>query len=86
MAKKERQKTESTNLEEKRKRFKTVASRRVQRVLDSMDYLSRCSNKRNYEYNDEEIKKMIRVINDKFTLLKAAYSKSTSSGKKTFEF
>jgi hypothetical protein len=86
MAKKEAPKTESSNLEEKRKRFKTVASRRVQRVLDSMDNLSRCANKRNYEYTDEEIKKMLRVINDKFTLLKAAYSTSTSTGKQTFEF
>jgi len=73
-------------MEEKRKRFKTVASRRVQRVLDTMDNLSKCSNKRNYEYTDEEVKKMFRVINDKFTLLKAAYSTNTRTGKQTFEF
>jgi FKBP-type peptidyl-prolyl cis-trans isomerase (trigger factor) len=76
----------STNQEEKRKRFKTVASRRVQRVLDSMDNLARCANKRNYEYTDDEVKKMLKVISDKFTLLKAAYSTNTSKGKRTFEF
>jgi hypothetical protein len=86
MAKKLATKPHISNLEEKKKRFKTVASRRVQRVLDSMDNLSRCSNKRNYEYTDEEIRKMLRVINDKFTLLKAAYSAHTKSGKQTFEF
>lgn len=86
MAKKEASKTGSSNMSEKRKRFKTVASRRVQRVLDSMDNLSKCSNKRNYDYTDEETKKMLRVINDKFTLLKAAYSANTSTGKQTFEF
>jgi light-regulated signal transduction histidine kinase (bacteriophytochrome) len=75
-----------SNLEEKRKRFRNVASRRVQRVLDSMDNLSKCANKRNYEYTDEEVKKMLRAINDKFTLLKAAFSASSSSSKQTFEF
>ena len=86
MAKKVIPKTESSNMEDKRKRFKNVASRRVQRVLDSMDNLSRCANKRNYEYSDEEIKKMFKVINDKLTLLKAAYSSNSGTGKQTFEF
>lgn len=86
MAKKEVLKVDKSNLEDKRKRFKTVASRRVQRVIDSMDNLTRCANKRNYDYTDEEIKKMFRVINDKFTLLKAAYSTNTGTGKQTFEF
>lgn len=86
MAKKLAPKNESSNLDEKRKRFKNVASRRVQKLLDSMDNLSRCSNKRNYEYSDEEVKKMLRVINDKFTQLKAAYSYNTSTGKQVFEF
>lgn len=86
MAKKVAQKVKSSNLEDKRNRFKTVASRRVQRVLDSMDNLSRCSSKRNYVYTDEEIKKMFRVISDKFNLLKAAYSTSKGNDKQTFEF
>ena len=86
MAKKEVRNMISSNLEDKRKRFKIVASRRVQRVLDSMDNLSKCSNKRNYEYTEEEIQKMFKVLNDKFTLLKASYSTNTSTGKQTFEF
>jgi light-regulated signal transduction histidine kinase (bacteriophytochrome) len=86
MAKNEHQKTPSLNLEDKRKRFNTVASRRVQRVLDSMDNLAKCANRRNYDYTDDETKKMLRVINDKFTLLKAAFSSSSKTGKQTFEF
>jgi hypothetical protein len=86
MVKNREVKGENINLGEKRKRFKTVAARRVQRVLDSMDNLSKCANKRNYEYTDEEIKKMFRVMNDKFALLKAAYSTSINAGEQTFEF
>jgi hypothetical protein len=86
MAKKGSIKPDTSYTEDKRKRFKTVASRRVQRVLDSMDNLSKCANKRNYEYTDDDIKKMLRVINDKFMVLKAAYSTSTKTGKQTFKF
>lgn len=70
----------------KSERFKTVASRRVQKVLDDMDSLSKCANKATYEYSDEDVKKMIRAINDQMTLLKAAFDASSKSGKKTFEF
>jgi hypothetical protein len=72
--------------ENKRQRFKNVAPRRVQRVLDSLENLSKCANKRNYEYTEEEVRKMLRAINDKLSLLKSAFSSSSGSSKQTFEF
>lgn len=77
---------DSPNLEEKKERFKTVASRRVQKILDGMDNLSRCSNKRNYEYSEEDIKKMFKVLNDRYALLKISFSSGSKSSKQTFEF
>ncbi len=70
----------------KKDRFKNVAGRRVQKVLDDIDSLSKCANKSTYEYNDEEVRKMIRAINEKIGLLKVAFSASSKSGKQTFEF
>lgn len=67
-------------------RFKDVAGRRVQKVLDDLDSLSKCANKSTYEYSDEEVRKMLRAINEKITLLKVAFSASSKSGKQTFEF
>lgn len=67
-------------------RFKTVASRRVQKVLDDLEILSRCANKSNYEYTDDDVKKMMRAVNDKVAMLKSAFTAGTNSGKQTFEF
>lgn len=67
-------------------RFKNVAGRRVQKVLDDLESLSKCSNKSTYEYTDEEISKMMRAIKEKVKLLDAAFSANSKSGKQTFEF
>jgi len=52
----------------KKDRFKAVASRRVQRVLDDIDNLCKCANKNTYEYSDEDVKKMLKAINEKVTI------------------
>ena len=44
--------------ETKEKRFLRIAEKRVQRVLDSIKSLANCSNKRMYEWNDEQLKKI----------------------------
>ena len=76
-----------TKLNVKQERFKTVAGRRVQKVLDDLESLANCSNRSTYEYTDAEVKKMMKAINDKVTFLKLAFEASNSkSNKQTFEF
>ncbi|ULQ50974.1 hypothetical protein [Flavihumibacter fluvii] len=70
----------------KKDRFKSVASRRVQKVLDDLDSLSKCSNRSTYEYGEEDIKRMMKAINEKVTLLKASFESNSKTGKQTFEF
>lgn len=70
----------------KKDRFKNVAGRRVQKVLDDIESLSKCANRSTYEYSDEEVRKMLKAINEKVNLLKAAFTASSKSGKQTFEF
>ena len=48
----------------KQERFKNVASKRVQKVLDSVDSLSKCANRNNYEYDTEDISKMLKAIKE----------------------
>ncbi len=71
---------------EKRERFINVAGRRVQKVLDDIESLAKCANKSTYEYTDEEVKKMLKAINEKVIMLKAAFSANSKTGKQTFEF
>lgn len=70
----------------KKDRFKTVASRRVQKVLDDIESLSKCANKSTYEYSDEDVKKMMNAINNQISLLRASFSANSKSGKQSFEF
>ena len=70
----------------KKDRFKNVAGRRVKKILDDIDSMSKCANRSTYEYSDEEVRKMLKAINEKVNLLKAAFTASSKSGKQTFEF
>lgn len=74
------------NLNLKRDRFKNVASKRVQKVLDSLESLSKCANRNNYEYLDEEVGKMMKVIKEQVKLLELTFSEKARGKKKTFQF
>lgn len=70
----------------KRERFTNVAGRRVQKVLDNLDSLSKCANRNNYDFNEEDVMKMIRAIKEKVRLLESAYTSNTKTTKNTFQF
>lgn len=70
----------------KKDRFKNVASKRVQRVLDSLDSLCKCANKNNYEFEEEEVNKMIKTIRDKVKFLELSFNTNTKLNKETFTF
>lgn len=70
----------------KKDRFKNVAGRRVQKILDNIDSLSKCANRSNYDYEEADVNKMMRVIRDKVKVLELSYNSSTKSTKNTFKF
>jgi hypothetical protein len=70
----------------KRERFKNVASKRVQKVLDSLESLSKCANRNNYDYAEEDVNKMLKAIKEQVRLLEISYTEKTKSKTKTFEF
>jgi len=49
----------------RRQRFENVASRRVQKILEQLDSLANCSNKGNYEYTEEDVRKIYSAIKEK---------------------
>ena len=48
--------------ETKHERFKRIAGKRTNDVLDKMRLLGNCSNKNTYEYSKEEVNKMDKCI------------------------
>jgi hypothetical protein len=49
----------------KRDRFVRIVESRVNKIITSLDNLGKCSNKRNYEYSENDVKKIFREIERK---------------------
>lgn len=60
--------------ETKADRFKRVASRRTQKVLDAMRKLGNCSNKGIYNYNDDDVTKIFHAIEQEFKRIKILFT------------
>ena len=54
-------------------RFRRIAEKRVQRVLESIRSLSQCSNKRMYEWNEGQLKKIWIAIDKELDKCKSSY-------------
>ncbi len=71
----------------RRERFENVAARRTQKIIEYLDSLSNCSNKSNYEYTDEDVKKMFSAIKEKVRITEGAFgSVINRSEKNKFKF
>jgi hypothetical protein len=49
----------------KRDRFVRIVESRVNKIISSLENLGKCSNKRNYEYNENDVRKIFREIDRK---------------------
>ena len=64
-------------------RFKRLAEKRVNVVLDRLRLLGQLSDKRNYDYNEEQVEKIFRAIDGEIKTVKAKF-RNGSSGRKRF--
>lgn len=60
---------------EKKERFNRLATIRTNEVLDRLRILGNCSDKRSYEYTDEEIDKIFRAIDEQVKIVKTKFKK-----------
>jgi hypothetical protein len=67
-------------------RFKRVASKRVENLIKGIRSLSKCSNRGNYHYESEEIRKMLKAIKDEMKIMETLYKNNLSSKNDTFNF
>lgn len=63
------------NSKEKSDRFKRLATRRTNDVLDRLRILGNCSDRRSYSYSEEEIEKIFRVIDEQTKIVKAKFKR-----------
>lgn len=61
-------------MNEKEERFKRIAEKRTNKILEQLRLLGNCSNKNNYYYTQEEVKKIFSVIEDELKQIKFKFS------------
>jgi len=68
-----------TSTESKHDRFRRLATKRTNVVLQRLQILSYCANPQLYDYSDEDIKKMFRAIESELKRVKARFTNSSKS-------
>ncbi|KYD22006.1 hypothetical protein [Caldibacillus debilis] len=69
--------------ETKRERFIRVAENRTNKIIKTMRLLGNCANKANYDYTDEDAKKIIHALEEELNEL---IKKFTNESKKKKPF
>lgn len=67
--------------ETRRQRFKRIAGARTNKILDMLKLLGNCSNTGNYEYSENDVKKIFNAIEAEVKASKAKFIKSTKKSK-----
>lgn len=67
--------------ESKEQRFKRIASKRTEKVLDALRKLGNCSNRGIYSYSSEDVSKIYSAVDFEVKRIKALFSSKTKSNK-----
>ncbi|MBQ9314278.1 MAG: hypothetical protein IJ220_04650 [Clostridia bacterium] len=68
-------------MEEKREKFKRIAERRTNSVLEQLRLLGNCANRHNYSYSEEDIKKIFAVIDSEIKEIKSKFNSKSNKEK-----
>lgn len=62
--------------ENREQRFKRVAGRRTQAVLNALRILGNCSNKSSYSYSEEDTSRIFRAVEEELRITKTRFRTS----------
>ena len=68
-----------TGSESKRDAFRRLATRRTNAVIERLRILGHCANPWQYEYSEEDIRKIFRAIDAELRTIKAKFRNSSKS-------
>ena len=66
--------------EDKSDKFKRLATQRGERILRDLRLLANLSNRKNYEYTDEDVKKLFTAIEDELKSAKYSFMRNKNRG------
>jgi len=68
-----------TRTESKHEAFRRLATKRTNTVIERLRILGHCANPWQYEYSEEEIKKIFRAIDAELRVVKTKFRNSSKS-------
>lgn len=68
-------------MKEKRERFVRIAENRTNKILEQIRLLGNCSNKHNYDYDEEDVRKIFGVIEQELKEVKLKFSSKSNKEK-----
>ena len=70
---------------EKRKKFIKLAEGRTQAALNAIRKIGNLSNRRSYEFDDADVRKIIRALKESVGDVERRFDPSSGPGQKTFK-
>jgi hypothetical protein len=70
--------------ENKADRFKRIASKRTENVLEALRKLGNCSNRGIYGYSDDDVAKMFSAVDAELKRIKVLFNTKSKSNKFSF--
>ena len=75
---------QSTTVNEtKEQRFKRIASKRTEKILDALRKLGNCSNRGIYGYSNEDVSKIFSAVDSELRRIKVLFNSKAKSNKFT---
>jgi len=71
----------ASSKETKEQRFKRIASKRTEKLLDALRKLGNCSNRGIYNYSQEDISKIFSAIDSELKRIRVLFSAKAKSNK-----
>lgn len=68
-------------LDDKKERFVRIAERRTNNILEQLRLLGNCSNKNNYSYTEEDVRKIFSVIETELKEVKMKFNSKANKEK-----
>ena len=74
--------SEQAGLSEKRRKFRVLAEGRTNRAIDAIARIGNLSNRHSYEFDDAEVRKIIRALRDAVAAVEGRFNapRGKSSG------
>ena len=69
-------------MESKSDRFIRIAEARTNKIINMIRLLGNCANKRNYDYTDDEVKKIFSTLENELRIAKSKYVEAEATDKK----